>query len=223
MVDCQGDQQCFGRAVQSLPPAELQWLSSFPDAPSACPGLANLQDSDEARYCHAGAHLAPAMLAVKSVTLTDYGATETCSFSGGGESCDIPNIRTGCCDLVHAMVDCQGDQQCFGRAVQSLPPAELQWLSSFPDAPSACPGLANLQDSDEARYCHAGAHSSVLLPVQLALKSVPVAKSMNLEQSSWAPGLLGFIAGAAVVSAVVTLKQKRTSSDMYAPLVEETA
>jgi hypothetical protein len=112
----------------------------------------------------------------------------------------------------------------------SLPPAELQWLMSSGDPNSACPGLAALHGPDDIEpYCSAGSAAHVA-PALLAVKSAKSVAVLAVKmpapeiQSSWVPGLLGFAAGAAVVTAVAALKnKKRTSSELYVPLAEDTA
>merc|ERR1719181_1781516 len=134
----------------SLPQDELQWFMNAaqnggPDA--ACPGLADIHSPAEAeQYCSAGGErVAPVLLALKSVTLTDYTETGNCHVEHDGESCNFPNIRLGCCDILKIGARCGHDQNCMQQGLMGMPQDELQWFmqaaqNGGPNA--ACPGLA---------------------------------------------------------------------------------
>merc|ERR1711865_303234 len=224
------------QGLMGLPQDELQWFMSAAQnggPAAASPGLAAIQGPDAEQYCSAGGeHMAPALLAVKSVSFTDYTATGNCHVEHEGESCNFPNIRAGCCDVLRIGASCGNDQGCMQQGLMGLPQDELQWFMSAAQnggPAAACPGLAAIQGPEAEQYCSAGGEH--MAPVLLSATSgkmqlwIALAQLPTPEvQSSWVLGLLGFIAGAAVVTAVVAFKKKKhTASELYAPLAESSA
>ena len=96
-----------------------------------------------------------------------------------------------------------------------------------------CPGVASIQRDVRGSIgssCHFGEELSMENATEIVQDtmlngqfSIMAAQQPDPE-TSWMPGVLGFAAGAAVVTtAAVALRKKRPSSDMYASLNEVVA
>jgi hypothetical protein len=156
-------------------------------------------------------------------------AQTTCSFDMGPLHCDVPNVKQACCDVFQIGVTCQASHtgldilDCMQSSQQSLPPAEVQWMTTHVDAQTHtpdCPGIAQVQINPQ-QFCTVGTTASDLLPGQFSLM---MAQQYSPEKPGpVVPGVIGFAIGAAVVTSVVAMQKKRNSADLYSPLAEETA
>jgi len=157
---------------------------------------------------------------------TDYNAQETCTIS----HCTLPNVKAGCCEMfrmIQQSAACNMDQTCIDRQSSNEPQGLRQWAQTqgmgVPGGnfQQACPGI--MAGMSNPASCSASAELMELPSEdqvwELAQWPAPEPKA----QSQWVLGLIGFTAGAAVVTAVVAFKKKRIPSELYAPLYEVTA
>ena len=150
---------------------------------------------------------------------------------GQSLSCHFPNFRRACCDMFDMSMTCHNDQDCMGSHMGAMPAGELQWLQGHGNPADACPHLTALEQelmSDQnaiLNYCQmpSGVVAAEHMPKFSSWKaSLVMAQIQPQSQSSLLTGMIGFAAGAAVVTAIVATKKKR-SSDFYTPLIEESA
>jgi len=148
--------------------------------------------------------------------------------------CWFPHIRRACCNAFQVTMTCNENQNCMSRHMQTWPGAELQWMVNHQNVANACPGLQALERDIQynvQQYCHLTGEEDLdavkdsmhqfIMQGEFAIMTAQQPEPPAELKSSLMPGMLGCAFGAAVVTAVVAMKKKRTSTDYL--LCDETA
>jgi len=140
-------------------------------------------------------------------------AIADCHYSMGGNDCNFPDYKVGCCGLLNEFVDCGSDVHCDIVHDRGVSHGENHWVAMGWSGQNVdenfCPGSGRLF-ADLAQFCES---ADLLYGTPQPAMSGPLL-----------PGVIGFALGAAVVtSAVIAMKKKGNPADTYSPLLAEDA
>jgi len=152
-------------------------------------------------------------------------------------NCNFPQISVACCDTIQVAEYCQRWPQlesCISSHTRSWPTAERNFMRQHQNVNYACP-VSTWPEADIHRnvqqYCHLTGEEDLdavkdsmhelMMQAELAIMTAQQPELPAELKSSLMPGMLGCAFGAAVVTAVVAMKKKRTSTDYL--LCDETA